>query len=159
MNNDQVREEKRQCHQRSSLIFWVWSDVQDWYEKDPRWHLERRYARANTLLPFTIRQWTIKSRRLWRSSINSISTHRRGQENPFKKRAVAHPSDGDPHIELMWKYANEMLSPNAHTESSRFKHSSLKPKEMRTARKKISYLIPTPFLPFLTDFLTFLAQK
>ena len=51
----------------SRHISWFcrWSDVQDWYELDPRWHLERRYARANTLLPFTIRQWTIK-RRLFR---------------------------------------------------------------------------------------------
>ena len=25
-----------------------WSDVQDWYDLDPCWHLERRYARART---------------------------------------------------------------------------------------------------------------
>ena len=50
---------------RHTSWFCRWSDVQDWYELDPRWHLERRYARANTLLPFTIRQWTIK-RRLFR---------------------------------------------------------------------------------------------
>ena len=41
---------KRQCHPRArfSGSRQRWSDVQDWYDLDPCWHLERRYARART---------------------------------------------------------------------------------------------------------------